>query len=215
MFNFNKIKNEKLTIELFKEYTEKEQVELRELVGRGMVKHLTKESPYSVIFTEDVYNKIDGKMSKVNEDRTIDRYIIEIKAYYTIDNQRKADKHNEGTFMIDHEKCRYMCEDATKDNYSKKPLLIGLFSDGMYIWDLRKTDWRKNAEWRPCEKKGVKHGEKELSFVTHLPLEQAIYVDHSINIDYYYEHVHYNLFNEMEREQNKNTELTEDDNLPF
>ena len=104
MLNFNKIKNEKLTIELFKEYTEKEQVELRELVGRGMVKHLTKESPYSVIFTEDVYNKIDGKMSKVNEDRTIDRYIIEIKAYYTTDNQRKADKHNEGTFMIDHEK---------------------------------------------------------------------------------------------------------------
>ena len=215
MFNFNKIKNEKLTIELFEEYTEKERVELRELVGRGMLKHLATESPYSVIFTEDVYDKIDGKMSKVKEDRTIDRYIVEIKAYYTIDNQRKADKHNEGTFMIDYEKCRYMCEDRTRDNYSTKPLLFGFFSDGMYIWDLRKTDWRKNAEWRLCEKQGVKHGEKELSFVTHLPLEQAIYVDHSINIDYYYEHVHYNLFNEMEREQNKNTELTEDDNLPF
>ena len=215
MFNFKEIKNGQLTKELFNQYTKKECAELREIVGRGMIAHLAEESPYSVIFTKDTYDKIDGKMSKVNEDRTIDRYIIEIKAFYTIDNQRNADKYNEGTYMIDHEKCRYMCEDARKDNYSIKPLLIGLFSDGMYIWDLRKTDWRKNAEWRNCNKEGVDYGEKEISFVTHLPLEQAIYVDRSINIDYYYEHVHYNLFNEKEREQNKNTELTEDDNLPF
>ena len=202
---FNKFKDVKLCDEVCNSLTVDERADLMAFIGNGLVEYLLKDTPYYYAKSIPRYYPVDGLITAYNQG--VQRYgVVEVKTYYNIDHKRDSDKFF--NFQIDAKKLTDVTAEARRLNTT--PYLFCFFSNELIIWDLDKTDWYHTIKEKETNDTGVDYGKhKTKTPQAYLPLRDAIHRDKNINIDYYYEHIHKELFTP------KKPILTEDDNLPF
>lgn len=211
---FNKFKDVKLCDEVCKNLTVDERADLMAFIGNGLVEYLLKDTYYYYVPSKDRYYPVDGLITAYSQG--VQRYgVVEVKTYYNIDHKRDSDGKWEDdkkklypNFQIDAKKLTDVTAEARRLN--TRPLLFCFFSNELVIWDLDKTDWYHTIKDVPTNDTGVDYGKhKTKTPQAYLPLRDAIHRDKNINIDFYYNHIHKELFTP------KKPIITEDDNLPF
>lgn len=210
----SRFKDIKLCDGILNDLTKDERADLMAYIGNGLMEYLLKDTPYYYANSIPRYYPVDGLVTAYNQG--VQRYgVIEVKTYYKIDHKRDSDGKWEGgtkkwypNFQIDAKKLTDVTAEARRLNTT--PYLFCFFSNELVVWDLDKTDWYHTIKERETNDEGENYGKsKTKTPQAYLPLRDAIHRDKTINIDYYYEHIHKELFTP------KKPIITEDDNLPF
>lgn len=146
----------------------------KERTQRKKIKQLTLHSDYIAIFSNEKYDRIDGRLINYFDGK---RYELETKWYGDENNKRNSDKYS--NYQIDLEKLIYL-EKKAKENNST-PLLMVFFSNELVVWDINKCDWKNTQKIIKTNKYGGKYGaEKEESQQVYLMLSDAVYRDKKI-----------------------------------
>jgi hypothetical protein len=146
----------------------------KERTQRKKIKQLTLHSDYIAIFSNEKYDRQDGRLINYFNGK---RYELETKWYGDEKNKRNSDKYS--NYQIDLEKLIYL-EKKAKENNST-PLLMVFFSNELVVWDINKCDWKSTKKTVKVNKIGGKYGkEKEESQQVYLMLSDAVYRDKKI-----------------------------------
>ena len=192
--------------EVLNKLTKDERADLMAYIGNGLMEYLLKDTPYYYARSTPRYYPVDGMISQYVNGNVQRHGIVEVKTFYKIDHKRNSDKYF--NYQIDAKKLTDVTAEARK--HSTTPLLFCFFSNELVVWDLDKTDWYHTIKERETNDTGENYGKSRTKTLqAYLPLKDAIYRDKAINIDYYYNHIHKELFTPQK------PIITEDDNLPF
>lgn len=146
----------------------------KENIQRKKIKQLTLHSDYIAIFSNEKYDRQDGRLINYFDGK---RYELETKWYGDENNKRNSDKYS--NYQIDFEKLIYL-EKKSQENNST-PLLMVFFSNELVIWNINKCDWKSTQKKIKTNKYGGKYGaEKEESIQVYLYLDDAIYRNKNI-----------------------------------
>jgi len=202
----NRFKDEKLCNRILNDLTVDERADLMDYIGNGTTEYMLKDTLYMFAHATNRFYPVDGLITIYEQGKVRKCAVVEIKTYYNIDHKRNSDKFP--NFQIDAKKLTNIVAEARRLN--ARPLLFCYFSNELVIWDLDKTDWYHTIKDVATNDTGVDYGKhKTKTPQAYLPLRDAIHRDKTINIDYYYEYIHKELFTP------KKPIITEDDNLPF
>lgn len=131
----------------------------------------------------DIHERYDLMATGYTNNNT---YVIEIKNYSNPDYPRAYDKYicngKDGGYMIDNAKLKELTTIAEKEN--RIPILFVFFSDCLMMWDINKTMWndttntdnRQHTGWIRVNKDGQNYGNKELSYMSYLYKDEAIWI---------------------------------------
>lgn len=192
--------------EVLSKLTTDDRADLMAYIGNGLMTHLLKPTPYYYARSTPRYYPVDGMILQYVNGTLQKHGIVEVKTYYNIDHKRNSDKYF--NYQIDAKKLTDITSEARQ--HGTTPLLFCFFSNELVVWDLDKTDWYHTIKDVETNDTGVNYGNtKSKGPQAYLPLRDAIHRDKTINIDYYYNHIHKELFTP------KKPIITEDDNLPF
>lgn len=188
--NLEQFKEVTLCDEVLSRLTTYDRANLMAYIGNGIITYILKNTPYYYANSIQRYYPIDGMIIQY-VDGSIDIHgMVEVKTYYNIDHKRNSDKYF--NYQIDANKLTDITAEARR--HGTRPLLFCFFSNELVVWDLDKTDWFHTIKNVETNDTGVNYGRtKSKGPQAYLPLRDAIYRDKTINIDYYYSHIHKEL----------------------